>query len=335
MKEDSRILKDYRYYLRMERRLSPNTVAAYGRDVAELLSALELEPRAVRTEDIEKYLASRAGGDSRSGPGMTRQGPGMTNRGPGMTNQGPGSSKHSQGPSKHSQTLSKRSQARLLSSLRSFFDWLILEGERNDNPCDRIDAPKLGRYLPEVLSVEEVAAILDSVDTNAGWTGLRDRAILEILYGCGLRVSEACGLQISHVYLQEGFVRVVGKGDKERLVPLGELAADAFKNYLDARPQAAEPAFDDVAFLNKNGRPLSRVAIFNLVKKQALLAGVRKEISPHTFRHSFATHLIENGADLRIVQEMLGHESILTTEIYTHIDTATWQRAILDHHPRR
>ena len=326
MKEDSRILKDYRYYLRMERRLSPNTVAAYGRDVAELLSALELEPRAVRTEDIERYLASRTGGDSGSEPGMTIEGPGMTSQGPGMTNREPG---------KQSQTLSKRSQARLLSSLRSFFDWLILEGERNDNPCDRIDAPKLGRYLPEVLSVEEVAAILDSVDTNAGWTGLRDRAILEILYGCGLRVSEACSLQISHVYLQEGFVRVVGKGDKERLVPLGELAADAFKNYLDARPQAAEPAFDDVAFLNKNGRPLSRVAIFNLVKKQALLAGVRKEISPHTFRHSFATHLIENGADLRIVQEMLGHESILTTEIYTHIDTATWQRAILDHHPRR
>ena len=290
---ESRILKDYRYYLRMERRLSPNTVAAYGRDVAELLEALELEPRAVRTEDIERYLASRAG------------------------------------------DLSKRSQARLLSSLRSFFDWLILEGERQDNPCDRIDAPKLGRYLPEVLSVEEVESILDSVDTNAGWTGLRDRAILEILYGCGLRVSEACSLQISHVYLQEGFVRVVGKGDKERLVPLGEMAADAFKNYLDARPAAAEPAFDDIAFLNKNGRPLSRVAIFNLVKKQALLAGVRKEISPHTFRHSFATHLIENGADLRVVQEMLGHESILTTEIYTHIDAATWQRAILEHHPRR
>lgn len=291
MAPDSRILKDYRYYLRMERRLSPNTVAAYGRDVAELLSALELEPRAVRTEDIERYLATIK--------------------------------------------TSKRSQARMLSALKSFFDWLILEGERPDNPCDRIDAPKLGRYLPEVLSVEEVSAILDSVDTSAGWTGLRDRAILEILYGCGLRVSEACGLQISHVYLQEGFVRVVGKGDKERLVPIGELAAEAFRSYLDARPQAAEPAFDDVAFLNKNGRPLSRVAIFNLVKKQALLAGVRKEISPHTFRHSFATHLIENGADLRVVQEMLGHESILTTEIYTHIDTATWQRAILEHHPRR
>jgi len=251
-------------------------------------------------------------GDSGSQPGMTTKG---------QANDGKG-------------TLSKRSQARLLSSLRSFFDWLVLEGERKDNPCDRIDAPKLGRYLPEVLSVEEVERILDSVGI-ATWMDLRDRAILEILYGCGLRVSEACGLLISHVYLQEGFVRVVGKGDKERLVPLGEVAADAFKAYLDVRPQAAEPAFDDVAFLNKNGRPLSRVAIFNLVKKQALLAGVRKEISPHTFRHSFATHLIENGADLRVVQEMLGHESILTTEIYTHIDTATWQAAILAHHPRR
>ena len=293
MPPGDRILQDYRYYLRMERRLSPNTVAAYGRDVAELLAALELAPRAIRTEDIERYLKQRT-------------------------------------------ELSKRSQARLLSSLRSFFDWLVLEGERQDNPCDRIDAPKLGRYLPAVLSVDEVVAILESVDVASGdWRALRDRAILEILYGCGLRVSEACALQISHVYLKEGFVRVVGKGDKERLVPLGDIAATAFARYLDARPAPAEPAFDDVAFLNKNGRPLSRVAIFNLVKKQALIAGVNKEISPHTFRHSFATHLIENGADLRVVQEMLGHESILTTEIYTHIDTATWQAAILAHHPRR
>ena len=333
-----RILQDYRYYLRMERRLSPNTVAAYGRDVAELLAALELEPRAVRTEDIERYLASRAGGDSRSEPGMTIEEPGMTTQGtrfrvkPGMTKEEPGMPTRE--PEKP-KALSKRSQARLLSSLRSFFDWLILEGERKDNPCDRIDAPKLGRYLPEVLSVEEVESILDSVDTNAGWTGLRDRAILEILYGCGLRVSEACSLLISHVFLSEGFVRVVGKGNKERLVPLGEVAADAFAAYLAARPAPAEPAFDDVAFLNKNGRPLSRVAIFNLVKQQALIAGVNKEISPHTFRHSFATHLIERGADLRVVQEMLGHESILTTEIYTHIDTATWQAAILAHHPRK
>ncbi|MBQ9661046.1 MAG: tyrosine recombinase XerD [Bacteroidales bacterium] len=306
MAAQNRIIQDYRYYLRMERKLSPNTVAAYSRDVSEMLAALELEPRAVRTDDIERYLASRARGDSGSSPGMT-----------------PGTP-----------PLGKRSQARLLSSLRSFFDWLILEGERPDNPCDRIDAPKLGRYLPDVLSVGEVSAILESV-AGSDWRALRDRAILEILYGCGLRVSEACGLLISHVYLQEGFLRVVGKGDKERLVPLGEMAADAFRRYLEARPQAAEPAFDDVAFLNKNGRPLSRVAVFNLVKQQALAAGVNKEISPHTFRHSFATHLIENGADLRVVQEMLGHESILSTEIYTHIDTATWQRSILEHHPRR
>ena len=300
----TRILQDYRYYLRMERKLSPNTVAAYGRDVAEFLQAVELEPRAVRSDDIARYLATRAAGGAADGSAVP--------------------------------PLSKRSQARLLSALRSFFDWLVLEGERPDNPCDRIDAPKLGRYLPEVLSVEEVCAILDSVDVSSGdWRALRDRAILEILYGCGLRVSEACGLLISHVYLKEGFVRVVGKGDKERLVPLGEVAADAFAAYLAARPAPAEPAFDDVAFLNKNGRPLSRVAIFNLVKQQALIAGVNKEISPHTFRHSFATHLIERGADLRVVQEMLGHESILTTEIYTHIDTATWQAAILAHHPRK
>ena len=300
-----RILKDYRYYLRVERGLSPNTVSAYARDVAEFLAEADLAPRAVRSDDIERYLTARAAGDG-------------------------GSKTATNKPNK----LSKRSQARLLSSLRSFFDWLILEGERPDNPCDRVEAPKLGRYLPEVLSVEEVEKILDSV-SGSDWRALRDRAILEILYGCGLRVSEACGLLISHVFLSEGFVRVVGKGNKERLVPLGEMAADAFRAYLDARPQAAEPAFDDIAFLNKNGRPLSRVAIFNLVKGQALIAGVNKEISPHTFRHSFATHLIERGADLRVVQEMLGHESILTTEIYTHIDTATWQAEILSHHPRK
>jgi len=328
MPVDQRIIKDFRYYLRVERGLSPNTVSAYARDVAEFLAAADLAPRAVRSEDIERYLVRRAAGDASASLSMTEKGPAKSAKGPVMTEKGPARS--AKGPAR----LSKRSQARLLSSLRSFFDWLILEGERPDNPCDRVEAPKLGRYLPEVLSVEEVERILDSV-TGSDWRALRDRAILEILYGCGLRVSEACGLLISHVYLTEGFVRVVGKGNKERLVPLGEMAADAFRAYLDARPQAAEPAFDDIAFLNKNGRPLSRVAIFNLVKDQALVAGVNKEISPHTFRHSFATHLIERGADLRVVQEMLGHESILTTEIYTHIDTATWQAEILTHHPRK
>ncbi|MBR0531047.1 MAG: tyrosine recombinase XerD [Bacteroidales bacterium] len=229
--------------------------------------------------------------------------------------------------------LSKRSQSRLLSSFRSFFDWLVMEGDRKDNPCDPVDSPKLGRYLPEVLSVDEVTSVIDSVDLSK-WTGKRDKAILEILYGCGLRVSEAVGLKISNVYLDEGFVRVVGKGDKERIVPMGEMAAAAVREYMAVRPDPASPQYDDILFLNRFGKAISRVALFNMVKNQAMAAGVNKEISPHTFRHSFATHLIENGADLRVVQEMLGHESILTTEIYTHIDSSTWQRAILEHHPR-
>lgn len=230
--------------------------------------------------------------------------------------------------------LSKRSQARLLSSLRSFFDWQILEGDRKENPCDPIEPPKKGVYLPSVLSVDEVGAIMDSVDLSS-WTGKRDRAILEVLYGCGLRVSEAVNLRISHVYLDECFVRVVGKGDKERIVPMGEMAVSAVRNYLDVRPEPDGPAYDDILFLNRFGRSLSRVSMFSMVKKQAMMAGIHKEISPHTFRHSFATHLIENGADLRVVQDMLGHENITTTEIYTHIDSSTWQQSVLEHHPRR
>ncbi|MBS7276984.1 MAG: site-specific tyrosine recombinase XerD [Bacteroidales bacterium] len=230
--------------------------------------------------------------------------------------------------------LSKRSLARTLSSLRSFFDYLVMEGERKDNPCDAVDLPKLGRYLPSVLSVGEVEAILDSVDLTS-WQGRRDRAILEVLYGCGLRVSEAVNLRISCLFLDEGFVRVVGKGDKERLVPIGEAAVDAVRDYLGQRPSAAVSEYDDILFLSRLGKPLSRVSMFNIVKRQAILAGIHKEISPHTFRHSFATHLIENGADLRVVQEMLGHENILTTEIYTHVDRSTWQAAVLDHHPRK
>ena len=286
------MIKDYRNYLRLERRLSPNTVAAYCRDVDAFLTWSELEPRVVTTADIEAYLGK-----------VTAEG------------------------------LSKRSTARLVSSLRSFFAWCVEEGEIQENPCDRVDAPKLGKYLPEVLSVEEVTAILESVDPKAPH-GKRNRAILEVLYGCGLRVSEAAALRISHVHLDEGFVDVIGKGNKQRLVPLGEVAADAIRAYLPERPIPAARAFEDYLFLNRFGKPLSRISLFKLVKDQAMAAGIRKEISPHTFRHSFATHLIENGADLRIVQEMLGHESILTTEIYTHIDTSTWHKMVLAKHPR-
>ena len=292
------LLKYYRYYLRVERKMSPNTVASYCSDVAAFVAVLEEESsskavdfRKVDSAAVVSYLSGRAG------------------------------------------KVSKRSQARQLSALRSFFDWLILEGERSDNPCDMVDSPKLGRYLPEVLSVEEVTKIIEGVDTRS-WQGVRDRAILEILYGCGLRVSEVCDLKISNVYTSENFVRVIGKGNKERLVPMGAAAVDAFQEWISERPEAAAPAYDDFAFINRFGKPLSRVSVFNMVKKAAQDAGVDKEISPHTFRHSFATHLIENGADLRVVQEMLGHESILTTEIYTHIDSATWQKAVLEHHPR-
>ena len=290
----NRLAEDFRNYLRIERGMSPNTVASYVRDVEGLLKAYEgYLPADIGTPEVEKYLSDRI-----------------------------------------QKGLSKRSQARLLSSLRSFFNWCIEEGDLKDNPCDRIDAPKLGKYLPAVLSVEEVDAIMESVDLKAP-TGLRDRAILEVLYGCGLRVSECTGLLQSHVHLDEGYVDVIGKGNKQRIVPLGEMAAEAVRNYLPARPEPAARAYEDVLFLNRFGRPLSRVSVFNLVKERAMAAGIHKEISPHTFRHSFATHLIEGGADLRIVQEMLGHESILTTEIYTHIDSSTWQAAVLAHHPRR
>lgn len=285
------IIDDYRNYLRLERRMSPNTVTSYCHDVDAFLESCGREPSQIGTEDIEAYLGK-----------VTADG------------------------------LSKRSLARLLSSLRSFFDWCVEEGEVKDNPCDRVDSPKLGKYLPAVLSVEEVTAILESVDLKAPF-GKRNRAILEVLYSCGLRVSEAAGLRISHVHLDEGFVDVIGKGDKQRLVPMGEVAANAIRAYLEDRPEPASRAWDDYLFLNRFGKPLSRVSLFNLVKEEAMAAGIQKEISPHTFRHSFATHLIENGADLRTVQEMLGHESILTTEIYTHIDTRTWHRAVLEHHP--
>ena len=228
---------------------------------------------------------------------------------------------------------SRRSQARLLSSLRSFFCWMVLEGLISDNPCDMVDMPKLGRYLPDVLSEDEVFAIIDSVDLSS-WQGLRDRAILEVLYGCGIRVSEAVGLKVSGLYFNDGFIRVVGKGNKERLVPLNDMARAALEAYLDVRPMPADAESGDLVFLNRFGRSLSRQSMFKMIKVQALLADVRKEISPHTFRHSFATHLVEHGADLRVVQEMLGHESITTTEIYTHIDSSTWHQNILDHHPR-
>ena len=276
------ILSGYNYYLKVERGLSPNTVKAYTADI----------------EGFYEFLRHR-----------------------GVTLRDASSSDISDYIISVSDYLSKRSQARLLSSLNSFFDYLVSEGERKDNPSSAVDSPKLGKYLPVVLSVEEVRAILNAAPNE------RDRAILEVLYGCGLRVSEVCTLKISEVYLKDMFVKVMGKGSKERLVPMAPSTASAIMNYLSVRPES-DAGCEDVLFLKRFGRALSRVAVFKMVKSVALVAGVDKNLSPHTFRHSFATHLIENGADLRVVQEMLGHESILTTEIYTHVDSATWQREI-------
>lgn len=279
--------KQYEYFLKVEKAMSPNTVSAYCSDLQEFFDAVDLPAEDVATESILSFFGSV--------------------------------------------DIGSRSQARMLSAFRSFFGWMQLEKLREDNPAENVDFPKLGRHIPAVLSEEEVAAIIDSVDLSS-WTGLRDRAILEVLYGCGLRVSEVTGLRTGDLYMKEGFLTVIGKGDKQRMVPMGESAQDALNDYIDNRP-CPEPGFGDIVFLNRFGKSLSRISVFNMVKKQAVAAGVHKEISPHTFRHSFATHLIENGADLRVVQEMLGHENILTTEIYTHIESGTWQRDVLNKHP--
>lgn len=300
MAGNTRLCKDYAYYLGIERALSPNTVAAYLADVEQFLEWCDMPAEAVQSDDIVRYFESRK---------VLKEG---ANRG---------------------KALDKRSQSRVLSSLKSFFKWMELEGLlTSGNPCDKVEFPKVGRKLPQVLSVEEVEAIIDSVDTGS-WLGLRDRAVLEVLYGCGLRVSEASGLKISNLYFNDGFIRVCGKGDKERLVPIGEVAVHALEQYLTERPVHLG-SDSDLVFINSRGGALSRVSIFKLIKSQAIAAGVNKTISPHSLRHSFATHMVENGADLRLVQEMLGHESILTTEIYTHLDSSTWQKNILLHHPR-
>lgn len=288
--QNTQLYKDYSYYLKIERSLSPNTVKGYCSDIEHFLEDSGKGAADVTSDDIASYLGEK------------------------------------------SASLTKRSQARLISALRSFYDWMILEGQVKENPCDRIDPPKIERHLPEVLSVEEVEAIIDSADLGTS-IGVRDRAILEVLYGCGLRVSEVCTLKLSDIYMDESFIRVIGKGDKERFVPVGDMAVEALEAYFEVRNEPVR-GYEDNVFLNRFGKPLSRVSVFNMIKTRAMLAGIRKEISPHTFRHSFATHLIENGADLRVVQEMLGHESILTTEIYTHIDTSTWQGSIIAHHPR-
>ncbi|MBQ0024625.1 MAG: site-specific tyrosine recombinase XerD [Bacteroidales bacterium] len=289
---------EFRSYLKLERGLSANTVESYCKDVIGYLDYLEdkaVPPVEASVEDLSGFITKRV----------------------------------------KEARLSERSQARLTSSIKALYKYLAAEGRITDNPCDRISAPKIAPHLPTVLSIEEVVRIIDAVDLSRP-EGERDRCILEVLYSCGLRVSELTGLKISDLFLKEGFIKIFGKGSKQRLVPVGEPAVKAIKMYLSTR--AVHPVrkeAEDALFLNSNGGRISRVAVFNVVKEYALVAGIRKDISPHTFRHSFATHLIENGADLRVVQQMLGHESILTTEIYTHVDSRKWQENILKFHPKR
>ncbi len=293
------ILSDYRSYLRIERSLSPNTVTSYLSDIAKLREMYpERGPETLCGEDLSAFLASEV---------------------------------------EHG--ISKRSQSRMVSSLKSFYGFLEIEGRLSGqdgrNPAETIDSPKLSRHIPTVLSVEEVERILESVDLSTP-EGHRNRAILEVLYSCGLRVSELVSLRISDLFLEDSFIRVIGKGDKQRLVPIAEPAARAVRQYLSQTRRAfASKRDEDIVFLNRRGGKMSRQMVFLIIRHQCETAGITKEISPHTFRHSFATHLVENGADLRAVQQMLGHESILTTEIYTHIDSRKWQQSILSHHPRK
>ena len=290
-------LLDFRDHLKLERSMSPNTIAAYTSDIRKYFAQLRsdgIAPADAATDDIARFLETQVAA------GVT-----------------------------------KRSQSRIISSVKALYRFLDAEGLLAENPCDKLSTPRINPYLPTVLSVEEVLRILDSVDLSLP-EGHRNRAMLEVLYSCGLRVSELVNLKISDLFLDEQFIRVFGKGSKQRLVPIGEPAVRAVRLYLETRRQAAvQKAAEDILFLNRRGGRLTREMVFHIVKEQAAAAGISKNVSPHTFRHSFATHLVENGADLRVVQQMLGHESILTTEIYTHIDTRKWQETILKYHPSR
>lgn len=227
-----------------------------------------------------------------------------------------------------------RSQARIISGIKSFYRFMLLDDYITVDPTELLESPKIGLKLPEVLTVSEINDILDSIDLSLP-EGQRNRAMLEVLYSCGLRVSELITLRYSDVYFDEGFIKVEGKGSKQRLVPISDTAIREIKNYLlDRNGMVVKKGFEDILFLSRRGTGLSRIMVFHIIKQQTEMAGVHKNVSPHTFRHSFATHLLEGGANLRAIQDMLGHEKITTTEIYTHIDRQFLRKEILEHHPR-
>ena len=291
-----KIIIKYRQYLKLEKGLSENTVDAYLTDLDKLYAYLTLE-------NIH-YLEVTLSDLEQFAAGL------------------------------HDIGIHPRSQARILSGIRSFYRFLVMDGYLEQDPTELLESPKLGVHLPDVLTVEEIDALIAAVDCSAR-EGQRNRAILETLYSCGLRVSELCGLKLSDLYLQERFVKVEGKGSKQRLVPISPRAIQEITAYLPIREEGMiKPGYEDYVFISRFGKNISRIMVFHFIKELADAVGLKKNISPHTFRHSFATHLLEGGANLRAIQCMLGHEDIGTTEIYTHIDRSRLRQEILEHHPR-
>lgn len=290
------IIIKYRQYLKLEKSLSANTVEAYLTDLDKLFAFLELESIHFTEVTLENLETFSAG----------------------LRDIG----------------IHPRSQARILSGIRSFFRFLLLEDYIQQDPSELLESPQIGKHLPDVLTVEEIDRLIGSIDRSTR-EGQRNRAILETLYSCGLRVSELCNLKLSDLYLKEKFIKVEGKGSKQRLVPISPRAIHELELYFPDRNEGLiKPEYEDFVFISRFGKNISRIMVFHIIKELAEQIGLKKTISPHTFRHSFATHLLEGGANLRAIQCMLGHESIGTTEIYTHLDRSRLRQEILEHHPR-
>ena len=290
------VVRAYVRYLKLQRNMSGNTLDAYQHDLRKLLDYLEREQKDIAEVTLLDLEHFSAG--------------------------------------LHDIGIHPRSQCRILSGVRSFFKFLQLDGYRDDDPTELLESPQIGDHLPEVLTTEEIDRLEDSIDLSK-WEGHRNRAIIEVLFSCGLRVSELVNLKLSDLYIEEEYVRVLGKGSKERLVPISHKAIRELDNWFKVRNlMKIKPGEEDYVFLNRRGAHLTRTMILIMIKTQAKVAGIQKTISPHTLRHSFATALLEGGADLRFIQALLGHEDIGTTEIYTHIDTSTLRQEILNHHPR-
>ncbi len=295
-KSQTNIVRAYQRYLKLQRGYSANTLDAYQRDLEKLLTYLDAEGKHVLDVKLEDLQHFASG--------------------------------------LHDIGIHARSQCRILSGVRSFYRFLQLDGYRDDDPTELLESPVLGEHLPEVLTAAEVDALENSIDVSK-WEGHRNRAIIEVLFSCGLRVSELVTLKLTNLYIDERYVRVLGKGSKERLVPISSKALKELDLwFVDRKQMKIKPGEEDYVFLNRRGAHLTRTMILIMIKQQAVEAGIKKTISPHTLRHSFATALLEGGADLRAIQVMLGHESIGTTEIYTHIDMSTLRQEILNHHPR-